>query len=150
MILDSIKNSDRYNSLHPLFSKAFEYIRSLDFSNLETGKTEIQGRDLFVSISESNLNNEEDAKLEVHNKYIDIQIPVSKPEGFGWISRKDMKNPKDGFNTEKDVQFFSDKPESYFDVCPGSFVIFFPEDGHAPCIGQGSVLKIVVKVLVKE
>lgn len=146
MILGSLKDSARYEHIHPLIKKAFDYLKSMDFTNAESGKTEIQGTDLFLSVSDSKLKNESDAKIEVHDKYIDIQVPISKTEKMGWTARCDLKTPKDKFNTEKDIQFFEDKSSLIFPVVPGNFVIFFPEDGHAPCIGEGSVKKIVVKI----
>jgi beta-galactosidase beta subunit len=33
-------------------------------------------------------------------------------------------------------------------VQPGEFVIFSPEDGHAPLIGEGATKKIILKVAV--
>ena len=33
-----------------------------------------------------------------------------------------------------------------FTLSPGEFVIFFPEDAHAPCIGEGVIRKMVAKV----
>ncbi|MDL2303523.1 YhcH/YjgK/YiaL family protein, partial [Dysgonomonas sp. OttesenSCG-928-D17] len=76
MILDSLKNAEAYYSLHPLFKEAFEYIKSVDFSKVEAGKTELKGKDLFVGVTDSDMKTEEDAKMEVHNKYIDIQLPI--------------------------------------------------------------------------
>lgn len=148
MIIDSIDRLSDYAELNPLFPKAIEYIKSLDFNNLQIGKVELDGKNLFVAVSESNLKTPENAKLEVHNNYIDIQLPVSKAEGFGWTARKDLKQETAPFNTEKDIQFFEDKSAMRFDLQPGCFAIFFPEDGHAPCIGEGTVVKIVVKVKV--
>lgn len=149
MIIDNLNNTACYEGLNPLFKKAFDYLKSLDLSKLEPGKTEIEGRDLFVSISNSTLKTTDKARLEVHDNYIDIQMPVSNAEGFGWIARKNLKKEAAPFNTEKDIQFFEDKSETYFTIEPGNFAIFFPEDGHAPCIGEGEILKIVVKVRVK-
>ena len=43
--------------------------------------------------------------------------------------------------------FYHDQPTSYVDLLPGDFVILFPEDGHAPFIGDGSpISKLIVKV----
>lgn len=148
MILDSLKNSDVYNNIHPLFKKVFEYLKSTDFSKIEVGKIELKGKDLFVIISDSDMKSREDAKLEVHNKYIDIQLPVSKSESFGWKARADMKDEREPFNEEKDIQFFKDGYTTLFSVSPGNFVILFPEDGHAPCIGEEKIRKIVVKIKI--
>lgn len=146
MIIDSIEKISNYESLNPFFAKAIEFIKSLDMKNLELGKIEIDGKNIFAIISESNLKTPEQARLEVHNQYLDIQIPVSKAEGFGWIERASLQKEAAPFDTTKDIQFFEDKPTVKFDLMPGNFVIFFPQDGHAPCIGEGSVIKIVIKV----
>jgi YhcH/YjgK/YiaL family protein len=149
MIIDHLENSALYEPLNPLFKKAFDYLKSLDFTKIDVGKTQIEGNDLYVSVSNSTLKTKENAKLEVHDNYIDIQIPVSKAEGFGWIGRKKLKKETAPYNPEKDIRFFDDQPQTYFSIEPGNFAVFFPEDGHAPCIGDGSILKIVVKVKVK-
>ncbi|MDR1809139.1 MAG: YhcH/YjgK/YiaL family protein [Prevotella sp.] len=146
MIIDHLENSALYEPLNPLFKKAFNFLKSLDLTKIETGKTLLEGNDLYVTVSNSALKDKVNAKLEVHNNYIDIQLPVSKAEGFGWLARKELKNETAPYNAEKDIQFFDDRPQTCFSVAPGNFAIFFPEDGHAPCIGEGSVLKIVVKV----
>ncbi|NDV78983.1 YhcH/YjgK/YiaL family protein [Dysgonomonas sp. 511] len=146
MILDSLKNAEAYYSLHPLFKEAFEYVKSVDFAKAEVGKTELKGKDLFVAVSDSTMKTEDDAKMEVHNKYIDIQIPVSKPETYGWKARTELEEERDPFNEEKDIQFFKDKGTTLVTAVPGDFAIFFPQDGHAPCIGEGTIRKVVVKI----
>ena len=78
MILDNIENAPKYFGLHPLFEKAFDYIINLDMDNLANGSEEIEGMYLKASIVEPALINDTEAKLEIHKKYIDIQIPVTK------------------------------------------------------------------------
>jgi len=147
MILDSLKKAELYYSIHPLFKEAFEYLKSVDFMKAEVGKTELKGKDLFVVVSDSDLRTEEEAKMEVHNKYIDIQLPISVAETYGWKARAELKEERDAFNEEKDIQFFFDKGTTLVTAVPGDFAIFFPQDGHAPCIGGGGkVRKVVVKI----
>ena len=45
-----------------------------------------------------------------------------------------------------DFTFYRDPVERVFTLSPGEFVIFFPEDAHAPCIGEGVIRKMVAKV----
>ena len=148
MIIDKLDNSARYEGLHPLFKEAFDYLKSVDFLKAETGKIELKGKDLFLMISDSDLKATGKAKLEVHDKYIDIQLPVSKPETFGWKSRANLMHETEPFNEEKDIQFFNDNAETFIAVHPGNFLVFFPEDGHAPCIGEGQIRKVVVKIRI--
>lgn len=148
MILDSLENSSLYEQLNPYFKQAFDFIKSLDLSTLEPDKIILKEDSLIVNINESNLKSSSDAKLETHNKYIDIQLPISCGETFGWKRRNECKDISIPFNPEKDIEFYADSPSTFFTLNPGEFVIFFPNDAHAPCIGDGSVKKIIVKVIV--
>ncbi|WP_298648694.1 YhcH/YjgK/YiaL family protein [uncultured Proteiniphilum sp.] len=148
MIVDNLVNAANYSSLHPLFEKAFEFIRQLDINNAETGITEIEGNLLKASVVETKLKTAGEAKLETHKKFIDIQIPVAKAETFGWKSLSSLSQPKEGYDVTNDIEFFDDKPSTFVTLMPGEFVIFSPEDGHAPLIGEGETKKIIIKVAV--
>ena len=148
MIIDSLANSALYEQLNPYFKQAFDYIKSLDLSQVEPGKVVLIDDALVVNINASKLKRPADAKLEVHNRYIDIQVPITCEETFGWKQRSECKDITLPFNFEKDIEFYGDSPTTYFTILPGEFVIFFPEDGHAPCVGEGDIKKIIVKVAV--
>ena len=148
MILDSLKNADSVLALNPHFKQAFEFIQKNDLSKMEPGKTILDGDKLFVSIMEIDGKAPEAAKMESHVKYIDIQVVISGVETMGWAAIEHCTDAIEPYNTEKDLQFFTNKPTTLLTVNPGEFVIFFPEDGHAPGIGKGPIKKAVVKVLV--
>lgn len=147
MIFDSLKNSALYYPVSPRLEKAFGFIASTDWETMEPGIHELDGKDIYVNVMERELKQKSDAKLEVHNEYIDIQVLVTgKEEAFGWSERKDLRMPQGGFDAEKDIQFFDDVPQTYYTLRPGQFTVLFPEDGHAPMVGEGTVRKIIVKV----
>lgn len=87
-----------------------------------------------------------DAKLEIHDEYIDIQVVVSGLESFGWSERADVRLPLGDFDSGKDIRFFDDAPQTYYTLKPGQFTIFMPDDAHAPMVGEGRVKKLIVKV----
>ena len=146
MIHDSLKNTSRYETLHPFFKKAFYYLKNNDFSTLEDGRYDLDGDQLYVSISSIKGKEKTDAAIETHQKYIDIQLPLLGVEKIGWKTACDLQEESSPYNLEKDIAFYVDRPTAYTKIYPGEFVIFFPEDGHAPCIGEGIIRKIVVKV----
>ncbi len=148
MIVDNLANAANYFSLHPLFEKAFEYISQLDPDKMEAGTTEIEGKLLKASVVDVQLKPIAEAKLETHRKYIDIQIPVAKAETFGWRSLSSLVSSETGYDEQNDFALYSDTPSAYVTVLPGEFVIFSPEDGHAPLIGEGASKKIILKVAV--
>lgn len=147
MILDSLKNAASVQALHPLFKQAFEFIQKNDLSKMESGKTIIDGDKLFISVMEIDGKMSEAARLESHIKYIDIQVVISGVETMGWAAIEHCTEALEPYNTENDLQFFGNKPSTLLTVNPGEFAIFFPEDGHAPGIGNGPIKKAVFKVL---
>lgn len=146
MIFDSLKHRALYYAVSPRLKRAFDYIVSTDLAALEVGKHAIEGDDIFVNVIECELKKPADAKLEVHNTYIDIQVVVSGIESFGWSERADVKQPQSAFDPEKDIQFFDDPAQTYYTLKPGQFTILMPDDAHAPMVGEGSVKKLIVKV----
>ena len=147
MILDNIANIDKYVCLHPRFAKAFEFVKNLNLETLEAGqKFEIDGKDIHASVSAKDGLKAEDAKFEAHDNYFDIQVCPSGSETLGWSPRDIVKEVKTPYNAEKDVTFFADKPSTYFQMKAGQFAIFYPEDIHAPMIGEGTIKKLVVKI----
>ena len=150
MILDSLNNTEKVECLHPLFKKAFDYVKATDFSKMEDGKYELDGSRLFVSVASLSGKDKNDAAIETHKKYIDIQLPllgVEKRGGGGGGGGEEVSVP---YNEEKDIAFFVDRPTAYTKIYPGQFAIYFPEDGHAPGIGEGNIRKVIVKVQVEE
>lgn len=146
MILDSLRNKEAYYSLCPRFEKAFEWLEKTDVNALATGRHEIDGSDIFVNVSELDLRPREQAAIEVHDKYIDIQIVVGGAEEFGWSPRHILEQPRAEFDTVKDVRFYNDTPSTFYTVHEGEFCILMPEDGHAPMLGTGHVRKLIIKV----
>jgi len=148
MILDSMKNCAAYYALAPRIEKAFKLFAEVDWTKAEAGKMELDGKEIFANVQERGLKTKEEAKLEVHDKYIDIQILISgSEEAFGWADRSTLTQPKEAFNAEKDIQFFEDEPQTYYTMRPGQFTILLPEDAHAPLVGEGTIRKVILKVL---
>ena len=148
MILDLLENSARYESLHPRFKQAFDFLKMTDLVNLPLGITEIDGKNLFANVQEIDGKTPETALMETHEKYIDIQVPVSGIEKMGWIARKNLKQVVEKYNPEKEMSLYADKTTNLIHVRPSEFTIFFPEDGHQPGIGEGKWKKLIVKVLL--
>lgn len=146
MILDSIENSVKYESLNPYFKLAFDYIKSTDWSKVEPGKIMLDGKNCFINFMEQAGKTIEAAKFETHNEYLDIQVPIDGTEKMGYIPTCDLKEPDAPYNPEKDITKFSDKTDALITVKPMQFAIFYPWDGHQPCIGEGTWHKLVVKI----
>lgn len=146
MIVSNLQNSKRIESLHPLFSKLFAYVKSHDLLHAELGRIEIDGDNLFIN----NVNPECVARdkqvLELHRDYIDVHILLQGNETIGWKATEDLINEVKSYEKEGDCALYSDTPTTYVDVNPGEFVLVYPEDAHAPVIGEGKIRKLIAKV----
>src|SRR5215203_6031202 len=103
MIIDSLKNADKYIGLHPRFAKAFEFIQSQDLAAMEVGKFQIDGEVLHAAVSNKDGVTAADAKFEAHNHFIDIQVCPTGRETLGWKPRQKCVEVKTAYNPEKDV-----------------------------------------------
>ena len=146
MIIDKVENLKNYAQVNPLFPKVVEFIQQHDLNALEPGKYEIEGKDLFVNIQMAKGKTPAEAVIETHNRMIDIQIPLSDAETFGYTQRDQL--PDAEYNAEKDITKIPDlAADSYLTCQPGMMAIFFPQDGHAPCIaGVPQIKKAIFKV----
>jgi biofilm protein TabA len=150
MIVDTLQNASKYFTVHPLFAKAFEYIKQTDLDTIEMGRYEIDEDKLKAIFSNKKgmTAGESIAKFECHNKHIDIQLCIDGVEQIGWKPREKCKTENGGYNAEKDVQLYSDQPDMFFTLTNGQFAILFPEDVHAPMIGDNEIKKLVIKVKI--
>ena len=146
MIIDTIENLGKYVELNPLFADVVEFLKNNNLQTIEEGKHFIKDKDLFVNIQVAKGKTQEAAVLETHIEMIDIQIPLTCEETFGYTPLCDL--PEFEYNAEKDITKYGDtKAQTYVTVKPGQFVIFFPQDGHAPCIiNQPEIKKAIFKV----
>ena len=148
MILSHISDSARYEALHPLFKKVFDYVKANDLLHAPAGRIVLDGDALFINVCDANLVTAEAQKLEVHQKYIDIHFPLSGEEIVGWKHLSSLGESEAPFDAENDFALYAEKPSTYYTVLPGEFYIVYPEDAHAPIIGEGCLRKLIVKVLI--
>ena len=122
-------------------------MKSTDLNAHELGKVVLKEGELFVNFAAARPKTKDDAKIETHNNFIDIQIPLTGTELMGYMPRTDLAEAE--YNAEKDVTFYPGHATDYLTVKPGMFAIFFPEDAHAPGVTEVESKKVIVKVRVK-
>ena len=149
MIFSTLSQSDRYAALHSLFPRAIEYIRNTDLMSLAPGHHPILGEDLFAIVEHMPGRTREAAQLEVHRRYIDIQLVLEGIDEMGWRPLIECSEPADEYSAERDIRFFRDAPAAWIATPPGAFCIFFPEDAHAPLVSSGSIRKVVLKIALQ-
>lgn len=148
LIIDTLSQTSRYALLHPLFSRVFDFVRTARLTALPAGRMTLDGERLSVSIDHTEGRGRDRARLEAHRRYIDIQITIAGTEHIGWRPLVRCRKPDAAFDADRDIGFFDDRPDTWLVVPEEHFVIFFPDDAHAPLAGEGPISKAIVKVQV--
>ena len=148
MIIGTLKNP--YNGLDrgSLVRFALDEARKAASAPFVAGSTMVLNDAVKINSQAVEMRPAEAALLEAHRRFIDIHIPLSGPERFGWAAAEALNDSTEGYDCDNDIIFFNETPQNYFDIYPGQFVIFFPEDAHAPIIGEGNLRKLCVKIPV--
>jgi len=140
MVIDTLDNLGKYVGMNPLFADVVDFLNHNDLNALEAGKHLIKDGDLFVNITTAKGRTREAATLETHVNMIDIQIPLDAEETFGYTPLCDL--PEFEYNAEKDItKYGTTLAQTYVTCKPGQMAIFFPQDGHAPCISESETIK---------
>ncbi len=146
MIISDLKNSSRVEILHPLFKLLFDYVKSCDLFCAQLGRIELDGDNLYIMNSEVDAIPQEKQVLELHHQYIDVHILLEGRERIGWKVTDDLTQEVKAYSSDGDCALYGDAPSMWVDLLPGQFVIVYPEDAHAPCIGEGKIRKLIAKV----
>lgn len=136
-----------YNAINPRLQKAFEFLKNSPLEQMEVGKYVIDGTDVFASIDYRHGKSRDEAALEVHDKYYDVQCVIEGTEQIGYLDRKECRKARTQMDVEKDIQFYDDVPSEYVTLHKGDFFVISPDDGHAPLVSDGMIKKCIVKVL---
>jgi YhcH/YjgK/YiaL family protein len=150
MILARLDQCRLYACLHPRFAAALDFLARPDLRDLPLGRQEIAGPELYAMLMRSPGRTRSETLLEIHRRYIDIQLVLAGRDEMGWRALGDCHQPDGPYNADKDYQLFRDPAESWLSVPADHLAIFFPDDAHAPLVGSGEIHKVVVKVAVSE
>jgi YhcH/YjgK/YiaL family protein len=151
MIHDSLVHAQRYTSLHPGFSPAFNWCAQSTHVNKPDGRYTILGADLFVIVESGPTIASSLKRFESHRRYIDIQVNLMGPEIMEWMPRSALTVFED-FKPDNDICFYQQPLETptRLLVRPHEFAIFWPDDAHKPCCHPGDTVvsyrKLVFKV----
>ena len=146
MIIDNLANSEKYINLHKDFKLVFDYIKTHDLAEMECGRHEIRGNEVFFNLQEYETKPVQ--KLEAHKKYIDIQVVAVGEEYMGYTNI-DKTTVSEEYNSEKDVMFLNGSVDKV-KADNKTFLIIYPQDAHMPalCVNEPKhVKKAIFKIL---
>lgn len=146
MIFDALSYLRNYLPCHPMFPKVLDFINSHNLSDIEIGKVDV-GEGVYAMISEYQTDDIKNKFIECHRKYIDIQIVIDGAEQIGICDRDECKIIEE-YDKEKDLEKLEGRTD-LITLRKGYFVIFFPQDGHAPGLKVGNSENRVKKAVFK-
>lgn len=141
-----MNNRVELEKLHPLMPRLFEFIEKNDILSMPLGIIEIEGKELFINNCAPDLFTPENAPIEVHRDYIDVQVLLEGSETMGWKPLEEISEWRGEYNAEKDVRFSDERCDHFVTLKPGELTVFYPEDGHAPAIGEAPIRKFIAKL----
>lgn len=148
MIVSSYSNLNTYKGLSKNLDTAIRYLQNQDKTNLEVGRFDIDGEDVYAVVSQYNTRSIEEGKYETHEKYLDIQC-LLEGEEFILVTNRSKLNST-GYDAAADKENYADGSEEVsVRVMPQVALILYPEDAHKACCMVHDERKAVKKLLLK-
>ena len=131
MIIDNIKNLEKYEKVHEQIKNVINFLENFDKNDFKPGRIDINDN-LFASLQSYQTLKAEEKEFEVHEAYIDLQYIVTSSERIDFATKDSYG--KD-YEVDKEGDFFlTNKIENYSQLFldEGDFAIFFPGEFHKP------------------
>ncbi len=134
------------------FQIAFDYLENISEGNLliKEGECfkEMITDDIFVLKQAYYTKNRENCFFESHKKYIDIQY-IIKGEEIMDVSHIDNLEEINSYDEETDfIKYSGNNSISSLYIKEKELAIFYPEDGHQPCI-KTNISELIYKAVIK-
>lgn len=128
MVYTKRKNLHRYLGQSRNLDTAIRYLQNTDLTQLQKGRNEIDGNEVFVNRFDYQTMPQENAIWEGHIQYADIHVLLSGHEKIGVTNvdalKETLRKP------EEDFVGFEGNVESWFPMTSEDILIVYPEDIH--------------------
>lgn len=148
MIYDKLYNLETYAGISADICLGLKWLRDVN-PDIEVGVYEINSH-VKAIVSEYTTKKINENGYEAHRDYIDIQFLLYGEEIVGSLPLEYLKEVKP-YNKDCDAAFYVGTRVKHQELLLGNgyFAIFYPQDGHMPCLcvqQPTAVKKLVVKV----
>lgn len=151
MVYDKIDNIETYKGLSEDIYEGLKFLKNASL-DLACGVHKINPR-VKAIVSEYETKTVNENGYEAHRKFIDIQYLLKSSEKNFCLPIEKLKETKP-YNEDIDAAFYeSDVLAQELMLGDGYFAIYWPKDGHMPClnaVGAEKVKKVVVKVEIER
>ena len=149
MILDSIAHRSCYEGIDGL-KEVLAYMASVQNRPLPSSRIDLLEDRAYVQPVSFTSKPLEQCRYEAHRRWIDVHFIVSGTEKI-IVSPLCEVHALTEFSAEKDIGFYEGTGGTACILCPGDFLVCFPQDAHKVAIAPeqpGLVQKLVGKIRV--
>lgn len=152
MLFSSLAHAHNSSVESARMQAALEFLARPDLAELECGRHEIMGDEVFANVMEFETVDAAEKAFEAHRRYTDVHFVISGEEHL-CVAPVDECEPLGEFKEEDDFGLYLNPGRSaWVTLRAGDLVVTPPEDAHKPgCCGDDDpapLKKICVKVLV--
>ena len=150
MIIDHIRNREKYYCLGENYKIALDYLASVTEETASVKQDVVlKGEEVYVKVRPMMTKAAANAEYEAHNCYADIHYLADGREMIGYADRASMKPGE--YDAAKDVVFLEGEG-TMLPLTPGCFMITLADDAHKPAVGftdePEKILKLIAKVIL--
>ena len=149
MIFDKIENLDRYREFAEYRKLIRDFIKQDKSEHLAEGRYELDGENLFALVQTYETKDKDDARMEAHRKYADLQFMEEGEERI-YVDFADELEMEEDRTPDQDILFYKKAGDHGFNILTeGTFGYYAPQDAHMPCRKnkeKQNVRKIVFKI----
>jgi YhcH/YjgK/YiaL family protein len=149
VIIDLLPHASRYHAIGPRFAAGLKWLERFS-PDMADGRYDLDGDRVFALVQSYETEVAAAKKYESHRLHADIQFVASGNEVIYYAPVAALRSLTN-YNENGDYLLYRDPSSAATPLAltPGSFAIFFPQDGHKPgCIAgaRGHVKKAVIKI----
>ncbi|ELZ4699878.1 YhcH/YjgK/YiaL family protein, partial [Enterococcus faecalis] len=131
MIIAEQSEFRKYVSVNPYFSKVCDFLENTDLKNLEDGRIDIDGDNVFANCMTYVADGIQGEQFETHKKYLDIHLVILNTEAMAVSSLSNSKL-KVEFDAQKDIGFYDSNEYQTVILTESNLLVTFEEDLHQP------------------
>ncbi|PEC50983.1 YhcH/YjgK/YiaL family protein [Bacillus sp. AFS077874] len=153
MFFSNIHANENIDKKYPKpIAKAIQYLKNKqdEFIHMEPDIYPIEGEDIFVQVFDRKTMVKEEAKPEVHRKYIEVHYSVEGKERVGFAVDLGNNPVIETLLETKDAIYYGEVENEHEVIFqPGDYFVFFPEDVHRPIWEYGGstmIRRVVIKI----
>lgn len=147
MLYDTLENLNQYRGMFENLDKAIDFIENNDLAELPLGRTDIDGDDVYVNVTELETLPAEGRHYETHSRYMDLQTDIEGME-LCEVTLGDVEAVQE-YSEEEDYALWDGNTCAALVLDDTRFAVFMVEEAHLPGIraeGCDKVKKAIFKI----